>query len=84
MIVDAHTHRYPDEVIQDPETYANQAKEFHWLGLVMPEQGASLQGWANRRQMLADMDNAGVDKAVLLGWYWENPDSCILHNDWHA
>ena len=84
MIVDAHTHRYPDDVIRDPETYANQAKEFHWLGLVKPEQGPTLQGWADRRQMLADMENAGVDKAVLLGWYWENPDSCILHNDWHA
>ncbi len=33
--------------------------------------------------MITDMDSASVKQAVLLGWYWENPDSCIQHNDWH-
>jgi predicted TIM-barrel fold metal-dependent hydrolase len=34
--------------------------------------------------MIADMDRASVHKAVLLGWYWQNPETCILQNEWHA
>ena len=29
------------------------------------------------------MNSASINQAVLLGWYWENPDTCIQHNDWH-
>ena len=52
--------------------------------LVVPEKGPTIQGWADRETMLADMDSGGVDKAVLLGWYWETPETCALHNRWHA
>ncbi len=30
------------------------------------------------------MDEAGVDRAVLLGWYWENHASCIWQNRFYA
>lgn len=30
--------------------------------------------------MLADMDAAGVQQAVLLGWYWEHESTCRWHN----
>ena len=33
--------------------------------------------------MLADMDRAGVDRCVLLGWYWENYQTCIEANNWY-
>ena len=29
---------------------------------------------------LQDMDTAGVDRAVLLGWYWENASTCAEQN----
>lgn len=36
--------------------------------------------------MLAEMDTNGVEKSVLLGWYWENESTCRWHNqviaDW--
>ena len=30
------------------------------------------------------MEFASVQKTVLLGWYWENYQTCIQQNDWHA
>ena len=84
MIIDAHTHRYPEEVSADPEAFARRQGETHWLHLVCPQGKRSLQGWANRERMLVDMKTAEVEKAVLLGWYWENAETCVLQNEWHA
>ena len=82
MIVDAHTHRYPEEILGNPESFAQLQKEWHWLELVSPENKNSLQGWSTRKKMIADMDKSEVGHAVLLGWYWENPETCELQNQW--
>ena len=82
MIVDAHTHRYPEEVLEDPQSFAQLHKEWHWLELVSPDNKKSLQGWSTREKMIADMDKSEVKRAVLLGWYWENPETCELQNQW--
>jgi len=78
--IDCHVHRYPDEVIADPAAWAQQRHETHWCELVL----TGPQDWADRRKILADMDAAGVQQCVLLGWYWENHDTCREQNDWHA
>ncbi len=83
MIIDGHTHRYPETVIADPESFAERTGEAMWLKMVSPENRPSLQGWASRKKMLGDMDEAGIDKCVLLGWYWEKPETCIEANNWH-
>ncbi len=82
MIVDSHTHGYSEEVLKDPRSFALVHKEPHWQELVCPKNKKSLQGWSTREKMIADMDNAMVDRAVLLGWYWENPETCALQNEW--
>ena len=83
-MIDAHTHRYPPEVYLNPQKFAQKQGESHWLELIEPTNGSNLQGWSSREAMIADMDRASVHKAVLLGWYWQNPETCILHNEWHA
>ncbi len=83
-MIDAHTHRYPPEVYLNPQKFALKQGESHWLELIAPTNGSDLQGWSSREAMIADMDRASVHKAVLLGWYWQNPETCILHNEWHA
>jgi predicted TIM-barrel fold metal-dependent hydrolase len=83
MIIDAHTHRYPEEVIKDPAGFAQRTGEKMWLDMVSPKDRPSLQGWANRQEMLASMDAAGVRQSVLLGWYWENQKTCLEANQWH-
>jgi len=80
-IIDSHVHRYPSEVIADPMAWAATHKEPYWAALVAP---GGLQGWADRDRFLRDMDAAGVEKAILQGWYWENQESCDEQNRWHA
>ena len=85
-LVDCHTHRYPPEVFADPTGWARARGENHWAQLVGPRADGrrSLQGWADRDQMLRAMDEAGVERCVLLGWYWERQETCAWHNEWMA
>ncbi len=82
MIIDCHVHLYPDDAIADPAGWAAARGEGRWAAMVGPRgDGApSLQGWANADRLLRDMDAAGVDRAVLLGWYWEHPETCAEQN----
>lgn len=85
-LIDCHTHCYSAEVIADPAAWAAARGEVHWGKLVAPVGKKSIQDWATPQQMLAAMDAAGVEQAILLGWYWEKEVSCRWHNvviaDW--
>ncbi|MGJ3243350.1 MAG: amidohydrolase family protein [Opitutales bacterium] len=72
VIVDVHTHLYPEAAGRNPVAWGRERAEHQWLACVAPEGRPSLQGWASVDRLLADMDAAGVDRAVILGWYWEN------------
>ena len=80
-IIDCHTHCYPVELQTDPVGWAKAHNEPHWANLVAPARRTSIQGWATAEEMLSKMDAAGVWKAVLLGWYWENEATCRWHNE---
>ena len=82
-MIDCHIHRYPPEVFKDPSEWALRMGEAHWIRLVAPSKGASLQGWADRRRLIEDMDRAGIEKVIMLGWYWESQATCELQNRWH-
>ena len=79
-IIDCHTHCYPAEVTADPRAWAEARAERHWADLVAPNDRVSIQAWARPDEMLAAMDRAGIEQAVLLGWYWENEASCRWHS----
>lgn len=82
-LIDAHTHIYPQKVYEDPMGWAIKHGECHWKNLVAPRaNGDSLQGFVDRKTMLQDMDLLGIEKSILLGWYWENPSTCLAHNEW--
>ena len=80
-IIDCHTHCFPPEVTANPRGWAEAHKEHHWPELVAPIKRPSIQGWATVAEKLAAMDAAGVEKAVMLGWYWENEATCRWHNE---
>jgi predicted TIM-barrel fold metal-dependent hydrolase len=79
-IWDAHVHCYPREVIDDPEGWARRMKEPHWGHLVR----TGPQGWADPEAFIRIMDRDGIEKVLLQAWYWENPDSALRQNEWHA
>jgi len=72
-IVDAHAHRYPAEVLADPAGWAGARGESYWQSLTG---SGSLQGWADARTMLNDMDAARIAHTVIQGWYWQHQETC--------
>ncbi|MGJ8638566.1 MAG: amidohydrolase family protein [Opitutaceae bacterium] len=78
-IIDCHTHCYPAEIVADPRGWAEANNELHWAELVAPIGKVSIQDWSTPESMLSEMDANGVEKAVLLGWYWEHESTCRWH-----
>ncbi|WP_414661558.1 amidohydrolase family protein [Horticoccus sp. 23ND18S-11] len=86
MIIDAHVHLYPPEVASDPAAWATAAGETHWATLATRRRrdGRPVQTFPSVDELLRVMDEAGVDRAVLLGWYWEKPATCAAQNRFYA
>lgn len=79
-MIDSHQHVFPQELAFAPWSWARQRNELHWAETVAPEGGRSLQGWANVDECLRAMDAAGLEKSLLLGWYWLHAETCDWHN----
>ena len=85
-IVDTHVHLYPPEAGREPTAWAAARGETHWTTLCTRRRkdGRPVQGFPTLEQLLRAMDAAGVAKAVLLGWYWENQSTCVEQNRFYA
>jgi predicted TIM-barrel fold metal-dependent hydrolase len=85
-VIDAHVHLYPPELNRDPAGWAAAHREPHWAMLCARKRknGRPVQAFPSLDQLLSSMDAAGVDRAVLLGWYWENHGSCAAQNRFYA
>lgn len=86
MIIDAHVHLYPPEVDLDPAGWAARSGERHWAVLCTRKRrnGRPVQSLPSVDELLRAMDAADVERAVLLGWYWENADTCAWQNRFYA
>ena len=78
MIVDSHTHVFPPEVIARREAYAGRDA---WFGRLYASPRARM---ATAEELVAAMDEAGVDVAVTFGFGWADPGLCRLTNDYTA
>ena len=86
-VIDAHVHLYPPEVNRDPAAWAVAHGEPQWSLMctrVRKTSGRPVQGFPSLAELLRDLDQAGVDRAVLLGWYWENQANCVAQNRFYA
>ena len=43
-----------------------------------------MQAFPSVVELLRTMDAAGVDRAVLLGWYWQTHEGCVAQNRFYA
>lgn len=75
MIIDAHVHYTPPK-LRDQLPLMNEP---YWELLLNSPQ--SIQGWVSAEKMLADMDDAGVDKAILVGEYFQQHANCVSRNN---
>lgn len=81
-IIDAHTHWYPPQLASDCDLWAAQNSEPYWGALVgkRADLKPSLQSFPSLDKFLRDMDEAQIERAVILGWYWQNPQNCAAQN----
>ncbi len=75
MIIDFHTHVFPVEICQGRECFFPDEPAFR---LLYDNPRARLVGAA---EVLAAMDEAGVDRAVIFGFPWHNPETARRNND---
>jgi predicted TIM-barrel fold metal-dependent hydrolase len=85
-LIDAHVHLYPPEVNRDPAGWAAACGERHWAELCTRrrKEGRRVQAFPSVDELLRAMDTGGVSRAMLLGWYWERPETCRMQNQFYA
>ncbi len=76
MIVDSHTHILPDEFRHEKGRYLERDATFR--ALFSSEKANS----ASAANLLADMDRSGVDRSVIAGYGWSDPDTARISNDY--
>jgi predicted TIM-barrel fold metal-dependent hydrolase len=78
-IVDAHVHLFPPDVIACRDDYCARDD---WFGVT--HAAFPIERFPQVETLLASMDAAGIDMAVIAGWPWRDPAICRLHNDFLA
>lgn len=76
MIVDVHTHLFPKTVREHRAKYFADEPAFE---LLYNSEKAKMIGTA---ELLASMDESGVDVSVICGFPWMKEDTCRMHNDY--
>src|SRR4051812_38255266 len=76
MIIDFHTHIFPDEVRKHKAEFQERDP---WFGLLYENPKARL---ASVEDLIASMDAAGVQRSVVCGFYWRDQSLCAWHNDY--
>ena len=84
--IDSHVHLYPPELNRDPAGWAAARRESAWIAMALRRRrnGTPVQTFPEPDELIRKMDAAGVERAVLLGWYWEHPASCAEQNRHYA
>ena len=85
-VIDSHVHLYPEAINRDPAGWAAAHGEPHWAMLCTRRRkdGRAVQGFPSMAELLAEMDRTEVERAVLLGWYWERAETCAAQNAFFA
>jgi hypothetical protein len=76
MIIDSHTHIFPPHMRERREEYLRRDRAFAEM-YANPK--ARLAG---AEELLASMDEAQIQKSVVLGFAWSDLEPCVQHNDY--
>ncbi|MDI7261680.1 MAG: amidohydrolase family protein [Thermodesulfobacteriota bacterium] len=76
MIIDCHTHIFPDGVRKDRESFCQRDEGF---SSIYRDSKARVVG---AEELIASMDESGIEKSVICGFPWHNPELCFLHNQY--
>jgi len=76
LIIDAHTHIFPPDVIERRDLFTKRDSSF---AFIYAEPRARMVTY---QELIEEMDSAGVDMAIVCGFPWKSIDLCRLHNDY--
>lgn len=76
MIIDCHTHIFPDPVRTNREAFCQKDEGFSSI------YGNPRARMAGVRDLIASMDETGVTRSVICGFPWSHPHLCHLHNEY--
>jgi predicted TIM-barrel fold metal-dependent hydrolase len=76
MIIDSHTHIFPKEVRKDRASFCQRDEGF---SSIYRDPKAKVIGF---EELIASMDEAGVDSSIVCGFSWKGADLCHLHNQY--
>ena len=76
MIIDAHTHIFPEKIRKNREKYFSNEPAFKKLYL------SPKSRLVGAKEMLASMDAGQVDKSVIFGFPWQDSILFKKHNDY--
>lgn len=76
MIIDSHAHIFPEEIRERRDSFCEQDEGF---GALYRDPGARLAG---AEDLIASMDESGVDVSVVCGFPWKASGLCGLHNQY--
>lgn len=77
-IIDAHTHLFPAELVADRRAHLDRDA---WFGALFASPKVLM---VTTEAMLDSMDAAGIQRSVVCGWPWQDPELCREHNDFLA
>ncbi len=75
MIIDCHVHLLPHEVQQDRSLFIH--RDFAFASLYSSEKAKLV----SRQEIINYLDSAGIDRAVVFGFPWVDPDLIRKNND---
>ncbi len=76
MVIDVHTHIFPDIVVANPGRYTEGEPAFSLL------YGHPRAKMVTGDQLISAMDDSGIDKSVVFGFPWVSRDLTMRHNDY--
>jgi hypothetical protein len=76
MIIDFHTHIFPRNIRERRESYFHDEPEFKLL------YSSPKSRMVGAREMIAVMDETGVDVSLVFGFPWRRGETCKAHNDY--
>jgi predicted TIM-barrel fold metal-dependent hydrolase len=76
MIIDCHTHIFPDEVRRNRGKYSQKDPAF---AEIYKDEKAKMVGV---EELIRSMDEGGIDKAVVCGFPWSDSALCSAGNDY--
>ncbi len=76
MIIDCHTHIFPEDICSGREQCCTMEPAFDLL------YGSPKSKLVGIESLIATMDEQGVDRSVVFGFPWRDPDLVRLNNDY--